>query len=113
MEDGFATANLKLAIFIIALKNKKKYYLINLTKSTRLIKKLVDKNLDPLFNDRSAAKIWIILENRFQYISPISVTRIILNIYSVRLLEYKDIINYTSRYQIAFVKLLSLLNNNT
>ena len=57
MEDGFAIVNLKLAIFVIVLRDKKKYYLVNLIKSTRLIKKLVNKSLDPLFNDRSAAEI--------------------------------------------------------
>ena len=41
-----------------------------------------------------------------------SVTRIFLNAYTVGLLKCKDIINYISQYQIAFNKLLSLLNNN-
>lgn len=40
-------------------------------------------------------------------------TRIFLDICSVRLLEYKDIINYTNWYQIVFDKLFSLLNNNS
>lgn len=39
-----------------------------------------------------------------------NVIRIFLDAYTVKLLDYNDVINYISRYQIAFDKLLSLLN---
>ena len=57
--------------------------------------------------------MWIILENRFQHISPISVTRIFLDACTVKLSDCNDVIDYTSRYQIAFDKLLSLLNTES
>ena len=41
-----------------------------------------------------------------------SVIRIFSNACNVRLLDCKDVINYTSRYQIAFDKILSLINKN-
>ena len=46
-------------------KDKKKDYLIGLTKSTSLIKELVNKNLHPLLNNKSTAKIWTFFINRF------------------------------------------------
>lgn len=42
-----------------------------------------------------------------------NVPKIFLDIYTMRLLECKDIIDYTSWYQIAFDKLFSLLSNNS
>lgn len=52
------------------------------------------------------------LENKFQYIFPISVTRIFLDICSVRLSECNEVVDYTSRYQIEFDKLISPLNDD-
>ena len=57
--------------------------------------------------------MWTILENRFQHISPMSVTRIFLDACAVKLLNCTNVIDYTSRYQIAFDKFLSLLNNES
>lgn len=113
MEDEFMLVDLRPATLIAALKDEKKDYLIGLTKSIGLIKELVNKSLHPLLNDKSAVKMWTIFKNCFQHISSISVTRIFLDAYNVRLLECKDIIDYTSQYQIAFDKLLSLLNNDS
>lgn len=42
-----------------------------------------------------------------------SVTRMFLDACSVRLSDWKDVIDYTSRYQIAFDKLLSLINEDS
>lgn len=57
--------DLRPSTFILVLKDKKKDYLIALTKNAGFIKKLVDKNLYPLLNNEAAAKIWIFLEDRF------------------------------------------------
>lgn len=74
-----------------ALRDEKKDHLIVLTKSAGLIKELVDKSLHPLH--KSAAEMWTILENEFQHISPMSVTRIFMDACSVRLSDYKDVID--------------------
>ena len=39
-----------------------------------------------------------------------SVTRIFLDVYAIKLSDCNNIIDYTTRYQIAFDKLLSLQN---
>lgn len=96
-----------------ALREEKKDFLAALSKSAGLIKALVDKSLHPLLSDKSAAKMWRIFENKFQHISPMSVTRIFLDACAVRLLDCTNVIDYTSRYQIAFDKLLSLLNTES
>ena len=53
-----------------------------------------------------------ITEDPFQHIHPMSITRIFSDICNVKLLDYKNIVNYTSRYQIAFNKILTLINKN-
>lgn len=65
IKDRFAAADLKPATFVAALRDKKKDYLVGLTKSIRLIKELVNKSLHPLLNDKNATKIWTIFENYF------------------------------------------------
>ena len=41
-----------------------------------------------------------------------SITRIFLDAYNVKLSDCKDIVNYISRYQIVIDKILSLINGN-
>lgn len=77
-----------------------------------MILKVVNKTLQPLLNIKSTAKIWTILEDHFQYISPMSITRIFSDTCNLRLLDCKDIIDYTSHYQIVFDKILYLINDN-
>lgn len=112
IEDGFAAADLRPSTLVSALRDEKKDHFIALTKSAGLILELVDKSLQPLLNNKSAAEMWAILENRFQHISPMSITRIFSDACNVRLSECKDVVDYTSRYQIAFDKILSIINDN-
>ena len=42
-----------------------------------------------------------------------SVMRVSLDVYAVKLSDCNDVINYTSRYQIAFDKLFSLFNTES
>lgn len=97
---------------VSALRDEKKDHLTALTKSAGLIKELIDKSLHPLLNNKTAAEMWTILEDRFQHISPMSVIRIFSDACNVRLLDCEDVVDYTSRYQIAFDKILSLINEN-
>lgn len=100
--------DLRPSTLVSALRDEKKDYLIALTKSAGIIKELVDKNLHPLLNGKIAQEKWAILEARFHHISPMSVTRIFSDSCAVKLSECKDIIDYTSRYQVAFDKITSL-----
>lgn len=95
------------------LKKKKKDFFATLSKSASLIKKLDDKNLQPLLNKKSEAEIWIILENKFQHIFSISVIRIMLDIYAIKLSNCINVIDYTNRYQIVFDKLPNLFLNKS
>lgn len=91
-----------------ALREEKKEYLVALSKSAGIIQELVDKNLHPLLNGKTAQEMWAILEARFHHISPMSVTRIFSDACGVKLSDCKDVIDYTSRYQVAFDRIISL-----
>lgn len=89
---------------VSALRDEKKDYLIAFTKSAGIIKELVDKNLYPLLNGKTAQEMWAILEARFHHISPKSVIWIFSDACTIKLSECKDIIKYTSRYLVVFNK---------
>ena len=65
IEDAFAAADLRPLTLVSALRDEKKDQLIALTKSAGLIKELVDKNLHPPLNNKTAAKMWTLLEDKF------------------------------------------------
>ena len=113
IEDGFAAADLRPSTLVSALRDEKKDHFTALTKSAGLIIQLVDKSLHPLLNDKTAAEMWSILENRFQHISPMSVTRLFVDACNIKLSNCKDIIDYTSRYQTAFDNILSLIGEDS
>lgn len=57
--------DLRLATLVSALRNEKKDHLTALTKSVGIIKELVDKSLHLLLNNKTTAKMWTLLEDRF------------------------------------------------
>lgn len=73
IEDGFAAVDLRPSTLVSALRDEKKDYLIAFTKSAGIIKELVDKNLYPLLNGKTAQEMWAILKTCFYHISPMSV----------------------------------------
>ena len=113
IEDGFAAADLRPSTLVSVLRDEKKDHFTALTKSAGLIIQLVDKSLHPLLDDKTAAKMWSILENRFQHISPMSVTHLFVDACNIKLSDCKDIIDYTSRYQIAFDNILNLIGKDS
>ena len=101
------------ATFVATFRDEKKDYHVGLTKSAGLIKELVNKNLHLFLNNKSAVEMWTFLENRFQYILPMSVTRFFCETCNVKLSDCKDVIDYTGRYQVAFDKIQSLIGPNS
>ena len=112
IEDEFAAIDLRPSTRVLALREEKKDHLTALTKSASLIKELVNKSLHHLFNNETGIEMWTILEDCFQHISPMNVICIFSDTYNLKLLDCKDVIDYTSRYQIIFDKILILINKN-
>lgn len=55
--DKYVINNLMTTLYVFAVKNKKKKIYIHLDKEKDLIKELVNKNLNFLFNDKSYIEI--------------------------------------------------------
>lgn len=55
--DGFTANNPKTTILVFVLRDKKKKYILALTKSISIIREFVDKSLHPLLDDKSSAEI--------------------------------------------------------
>lgn len=51
--DSFVANNLKTAILVSTLRDKKKEYILTLIKNTGIIKKIVDKSLHALLDNKS------------------------------------------------------------
>ena len=113
IKEGFTLEDLRPATLVAALRDEKKDYYIGLTKSAGLIKELVDKSLHPFLNNKSAAEMWIFLESRFQHILPRSVTRIFYEVCNTKPSDCKDVMDYTSRYQVTFDKIQTLIRPNS
>ncbi len=113
IEDGFAAVDLRPSTLVAALRDEKKDHFIALTKSVGLIQEMLDKSLHPLLNDKTAAEMRTLLEDRFQHISPMSATCTFAEALNTKLSDCKDVVEYTNRYQIAFDKILSLLNDDS
>lgn len=54
-----------------------------------------------------------ILQNKFHHILPINVSQVFVNTCNIKLLECKDVVDYTSHYQIGFDKFLSLITKKS
>lgn len=91
-----------------ALKKEEKDYLVALSKSVKIIQKLINKNLYSLLNGKNAKEIQAILEICFYHIILMYITQIFLDTCAIKFSDCKDTINYDSCYQIIFDKIISL-----
>lgn len=57
--------------------------------------------------------MWQILQERFQYVLPISILRKVLNVTKVKLLDCKDIQEYTNAYQETYNSFYSLITKDS
>lgn len=71
--------DLRLLIFVLALKEWKKDYINILVKNGIIIKEFISKNLHSLLNNKIATKIYTIFINKLKHIFSIRVTYIFVN----------------------------------
>lgn len=53
--------------------------------------------------------MWTIFQDKFNHILPMSISQVFVNTCNIKLLNCKNVVDYTSCYQIAFNRLLSLI----
>lgn len=84
-----------------------------MTKNKCIIYKLVLNTKYLILEGEKAQEIWNTLEIWFQHILSIGISRILQTTSSKKMLEFKDIINYTSSYQAIFNKITTLIKEDS
>lgn len=108
IHDGFAQADLTPSTLVFALRDKKKDYLSSLGRATSTIKDYVNASLYPILERKTPPKICSILLDRFYHIFSISNVVALTNGCIWKLLEYKNVVDYISSYQMTLNEVVSL-----
>lgn len=113
IEKGFTNAQLKPQILINALMHDEEKYDLAMSKSAGILSKLVSDQHQPIIEGKTPEEAWNILQERFQHINPMSISRLIYEATTKKLSEFKDVHEYTSSYQAAFDKVVGLLTETS
>lgn len=107
IEDGFVAVDLRPSTLVSALRDEKKDHFIALTKSAGLILEMVDKSLHPLLDDKTAAEMWTLFGDRFQHITPMSVTRTFVDALNTKLQTAKTSWNTRAGTRLPLIRSLA------
>ena len=113
LEKIFLNLQLKPQIIINALMNDKKKYDLAISKAAGILLKIIFDQHQSIIEGKSPQEAWNILQKWFQYINPISTSRIIYEATIKKLSDFKNVHKYTSHYQTAFDKVVSLLTETS
>lgn len=84
-----------------------------MSKAVGILSKLISDQHQPIFEGKTLEDVWSIFQQKFQYINSISMSRLIYKITTKKLANFKNVHEYTSSYQTAFDKVVSLLTNSS
>ena len=113
LEKGFLNAQLKPQIIINALMHDEEKYDLAMSKAAGILSKIVSDQHQPIIEGKSPQEAWNTLQERFQHINPMSTSRIIYEATTKKLSDFKNVHEYTSHYQAAFDKVVSLLTETS
>lgn len=92
--------------------NKEKYDLA-MSKAAEILSKIISDHHQPIIEGKNPQKAWNTLHERFQHINPINTSQIIYEATIKKLSDFKNVHKYTSHYQAAFDKIVSLLTKTS
>ena len=92
--------------------NKEKYNLA-MSKAAGILSKIVFDQHQLIIEGKSPQEVWNTLQEQFQHINPMSTSRIIYKVTIKKLSDFKNVHEYTSHYQAAFNKVVSLLTETS
>lgn len=111
--DGFAPVDLRPSTLVSALRDEKKDHLSGLGKAVSTVKDHVADSLHPLLLGKTAPEMWSILGNRFQHISPMSISTVFTDGCMKKLSEFQNAVSYTSSYKATYDKVASLVKEGS
>ncbi len=109
IKKGFSNAQLNPDILINVMMHDEEKYNLAMSKAAGIISKLVADQHQPIIEGKSPQEAWNILQERFQYMNPMSTSRIIYEATTKKLSDFKNVYEYTTHYQASFDKVVSLL----
>lgn len=90
-----------------------KQYDLAMSKAASILSKLVSDQHRPIIESKTPEEVYSILQQIFQHINPISISRVIHNATDKKLGDLKDMYKYTSSYQAAFNKVVGFMTKSS
>lgn len=100
IEKGFTNAQLKPNILLNALMHDEEKYDIAMSKSAGILSKLVSDQHQPIIEGKTPEEVWNTLQERFQRINPMSTSRLIHDVTTKKLSDFKDVHESTNSYSL-------------
>lgn len=113
IEQGFTANQLRPNILINVLMHKEERYNVGIGKAGGILSKLVADAFQPIIENQTPHEAWEILKERFQHIDVLSTSRIMFEVTSKTIADFKDVTEYTSSYQAGFDKVASLISETS
>ena len=85
-------------IFINKLIRKDKRYNVGMRKTGGILSKLIADAFQLMIKNKTFYMAWMILKKRFQYIDVFSTSKIMFEVTSKTIADFKDVTKYTSSY---------------
>lgn len=95
---GFTQDQLRPSTLVSALLSEGEKHKTAMAKSKSITHELVADAHHPILEGKTAQEMWNALENRFQHISPMGVSRIPHIDSAKKMSDFKDVVEYTSSY---------------
>lgn len=99
---GFLALDFSAQALYTSLSTEIKEHRAAIKKGEGIIRKSVAHKNHPILERKTAQEMWTVLKDRFQRVSSMSTSRKLLETAKTKLLDCKDIHNYTSVYQAAY-----------
>ena len=110
---GFLSLDFSAKALYISLSTEIKEHRAAIKKGEGIIRKSVAHKHHPILEGKNAQEMWAALKDRFQHVSPMSTSRILLEMAKTKLSDCKDIDEYTSVYQAAYDQICGLTTEDS
>lgn len=94
------------------MQDEEKYDLA-MSKAAGILSKLVSNQHQPIIKGKTLEEVWSTLQQRFQYINSMRMSRLIHDVTTKKLGDFKGVHKYISSYQAVFDKVVGLLTDSS
>ena len=113
VQQGFPLIDLTTSILVKSLNDRRDKQTEQLTRAEGIIQNQVSRRHSHLIANKGALEMWTVLQERFQDLSPMSVTDVLFKLSRRAMTEYKDATEYCAAYEGALNKVSGMLSANS